>query len=222
MDNKALVNNIKSLCKNNDISISQLEKELYMSPGLISRWVKSTPALDRIVDIANYFNTTIDALVRSSDDEKDNSQLIDTLITTLYNKTTEADIEWFVYDANIAIQESVDIKKMLLPINQENTDFFYCIVNEGGFVFAVRHYSGDDIKLFLYTFADQYSFLELTCDDVDKMTQLYTYLIKRLGKKLNQIKTNNFINNFIYQSNFSENSTVNNDKVTMLPNAVNE
>ena len=63
MNNQLLVNNIKKLCKDRNVSISTLEKDLFMSPGLISRWAKTTPTLDRVVEIANYFHVYVDYVV---------------------------------------------------------------------------------------------------------------------------------------------------------------
>lgn len=63
MDNELLVKTIRSLCKKNNISISQLESDLNFGAGLISRWTRSSPSLDRIIDIADYFHVTLDEVV---------------------------------------------------------------------------------------------------------------------------------------------------------------
>lgn len=61
-----LVRNIRNICKEKGITITQLEKDLGFSPGLISRWNKSTktsPAFDKIVDIIEYLGVTYDELM---------------------------------------------------------------------------------------------------------------------------------------------------------------
>lgn len=63
MDNELLVKSIRELCKKNNIAISQLESELNFGAGLISRWVKNSPSIDKIVDIANYFHVSLDEVV---------------------------------------------------------------------------------------------------------------------------------------------------------------
>ena len=63
MDNEQLVKSIRQLCKNRNIAISQLENDLNFGAGLISRWSKNSPSIDKIVDIANYFHVSIDEVV---------------------------------------------------------------------------------------------------------------------------------------------------------------
>ena len=66
MDNELLVKSIREICKSNNITPSQLEAELGFGAGLISRWTKSSPSLDKIVDIADYFNVPLDKVVGRS------------------------------------------------------------------------------------------------------------------------------------------------------------
>lgn len=62
MNNEQIVNTIKSICKEHDITITKLEETLGMSQGLISRWNKSDPSLSKIIDIATYFDISLDDL----------------------------------------------------------------------------------------------------------------------------------------------------------------
>jgi len=65
MDSKMIVDSINILCKINNISISQLEKDLNFKPSLIDSWNNSLPTLDEIVDIANYFEVSLDDLIKN-------------------------------------------------------------------------------------------------------------------------------------------------------------
>lgn len=64
-NNDLLVKNIKKKCEEQGISISELERKLNFSHGLVSRWTKSeiVPGLDKLESIAKYFQITIDALL---------------------------------------------------------------------------------------------------------------------------------------------------------------
>ncbi len=95
MDGSLLVENIRALCKKNKISITKLEADLFLSPGLISRWSRNVPALDKIMDIADYFNVSLDELVGHS---KGASDLTGRLLITLENRTLSADITWEILD----------------------------------------------------------------------------------------------------------------------------
>ena len=65
MDSKMIVDSINILCKINNISIYQLEKDLNFKPSLIDSWNNSLPTLDEIVDIANYFEVSLDDLIKN-------------------------------------------------------------------------------------------------------------------------------------------------------------
>ncbi len=54
MESMTLLNNIPKLFSDNELSISQLEREFYMSSELILCWTKNVPTLDRILDIAHF------------------------------------------------------------------------------------------------------------------------------------------------------------------------
>ena len=92
MDNELLVKSIRKLCKENNITPAQLETKLNFGAGLISRWSKSSPSIDKIIDIADYFNVTLDEVV-GRDIELNNSQDNDLLIS-LIQMTNSKEIKW--------------------------------------------------------------------------------------------------------------------------------
>lgn len=63
MYNKMITDSIKVLCKEKEISISQLESDLNFKPSLIDGWSSIDPSLDEIVDVANYFQVSLDDLI---------------------------------------------------------------------------------------------------------------------------------------------------------------
>lgn len=95
MDNELLVKTIRTLCKDNNISVSQLENDLNFGAGLISRWTKSSPSLDKIIDIADYFHVTLDEVVgRNQKTIDDENQDFISLLTKL---TQDHEIQWSNY-----------------------------------------------------------------------------------------------------------------------------
>ena len=58
-----MLERIKELCKTNNIPISKLEEELNFSSGYIYKLDKSSPSIDKINKIADYFGVSIDYLV---------------------------------------------------------------------------------------------------------------------------------------------------------------
>lgn len=219
MNNQILVNNIKKICKDQNISISVLEKDLFMSPGLISRWTKTTPALDRVLEIANYLQVSLDTLIGNANETTTNDKTIYQLISKLYNKTTNADLEWKIFNPNNS-DESLYAKIISSIAVEHYKDCFYCNVNHGYFILTIT-YNDNQKDLSLYVLADQNSVPELKCSDNEKLYNLYNYLLKRLSKQLNTMKTNNFIDNFINQDD-SEVSLPNNVTILPINSAVNE
>ena len=55
--------NISSLCKKRGISIAGLEKAIGLGNGTIRGWVNSSPTVDRLVAVANYFGVTVNDLL---------------------------------------------------------------------------------------------------------------------------------------------------------------
>ena len=196
MDNKLLIENIRKLCQEHKVSISQLERDLYMSPGLISRWSKNTPTLDRIIDIAEYFGVSLDTIAPVNSTSSNNGKTINQLLTFLYMQSTQADLEWNIFDINNPPYEAT-FPHTHTPENFFHSDSFYCNINNGYFFFAIE-YDSPRIILSLYALADRHSYPELICPDFDKLENLYTYLTKRYGKQLNNMKTNAFIHTVLH------------------------
>ena len=56
--------NIQALCKRKNISVGKLEKELGFSNGSIYKWNKSSPTVDKLKIVADYFGVTLDYLAK--------------------------------------------------------------------------------------------------------------------------------------------------------------
>ena len=51
-----LVEKIRALARQRDLSLPQLEQELGLGNGTISRWRSSSPNTEKLQKIADYFN----------------------------------------------------------------------------------------------------------------------------------------------------------------------
>lgn len=56
--------NIKELCEKKNITIKQLERELEIGNGTISRWDQSSPTVENLQKVAKYFKVSLDKLLR--------------------------------------------------------------------------------------------------------------------------------------------------------------
>ena len=55
--------NVVKLCKDKNISVAKLEKELCIGNGTIKRWEKSSPTVENIQKVAGYFGVTVDSII---------------------------------------------------------------------------------------------------------------------------------------------------------------
>lgn len=94
MNNELIVNSIKALCQEHNITITKLEETLGMSQGLISRWNKSDPSLSKIIDIANYFKISLDEVTGYR------NIINDKFINKLLLQTTNEILKWCIYNNN--------------------------------------------------------------------------------------------------------------------------
>ena len=63
-----ILSNIARLCKENGISIAKLERELGFGNATIRGWGSSSPNVDNLKKVADYFGVTIDSLIAATHD----------------------------------------------------------------------------------------------------------------------------------------------------------
>jgi len=59
-----LIDNVRALCKEKGISLFALERELNIGNGTVAKWGKSSPRVETVKLVADYFGVTVDELVR--------------------------------------------------------------------------------------------------------------------------------------------------------------
>ena len=73
-----LYEQIKELARLRKISIAQLERDLDLSNGSISKWSNNTPSIDKIEKVANYFGVSVDYILgREVPEWADKKDIID-------------------------------------------------------------------------------------------------------------------------------------------------
>ncbi len=150
MNNEQIVNTIKSICKEHDITITKLEETLGMSQGLISRWNKSDPSLSKIIDIANYFNISLDELTGYK------NTINDKFIEKLILETSNQNLIWHKYTNNETVpkQYSNPYFEQIDFLDQNDArEYFECHVElsyfskiRNGYISIYCYYENDNIK----------------------------------------------------------------------------
>ena len=62
-----IVDNIRALCEQSNMTIAALERAVGIGNGVIARWNNTTPRLDKAKAVADYFGVTLDSLVSGTD-----------------------------------------------------------------------------------------------------------------------------------------------------------
>ena len=58
-----LLDNIKKLCSQKRISLSQLESDVKLGKKTVFRWNEVSPSVDKLKRVADYFGVTVDELL---------------------------------------------------------------------------------------------------------------------------------------------------------------
>ena len=61
-----ILENITRLCKEKGVSIARLERETGISNGTISRWGVSSPTVNNLKAVADYFGVDLDDLTKEN------------------------------------------------------------------------------------------------------------------------------------------------------------
>lgn len=61
-----IFSNIESRCAERGINISQLERNVGLANATIRRWANSSPTVENLKKVADYFGCTIDELLESN------------------------------------------------------------------------------------------------------------------------------------------------------------
>lgn len=59
----SIVEKIQELCTQKGITLTGLERELNIGRGIIKRWASSSPNMDNIQKVADYFHVSVDYLL---------------------------------------------------------------------------------------------------------------------------------------------------------------
>jgi len=62
-----LVARIQNLCDENGITVKQLGENVKLGNGVIGKWGTSSPKLENLLKVAEYFNVSLDYLVGTTD-----------------------------------------------------------------------------------------------------------------------------------------------------------
>lgn len=179
MDNELLVKSVRDLCKKNNMTPSQLENELKFGAGLISRWAKSSPSIDKVIEIANRFQVTLDEVVGR------NQNINDEFLSTLYSSTENKQTIW------LPVNEVKDYPvSIILEMEEYNEDIYtvtqYCTRyrNSCIIIYCYHKYNRilQPITLSLYIQTSQKGEVSLQPYDKEELKPLWIKILNSLDE----------------------------------------
>ena len=63
----AVFENISILCRKNKISIAKLERDTGLGNATVRGWARSSPTVDKLKAVADYFGVTVDELLQETE-----------------------------------------------------------------------------------------------------------------------------------------------------------
>lgn len=228
MNNEQIVNSIKTLCQENNITITKLEETLGMSQGLISRWNKSDPSLSKIIDIANYFKVSLDEVTGYK------NIINDKFINKILSQTANEILKWCIYNNN-----DNEPKQYFKPTDNNNYNFisqedandyfnshtelsYYTHINNG-FVSIYCYYEYNDItaptdiKLFIQP--NENASLILQDYTKDQLLPLWLKILYSLNEAApDEIKAEELKNSFISENDSKTFSSVKSKDLSTILN----
>lgn len=215
LNNKLLIENIKKLCNQHNIKITNLEKELGFGAGIISRWGNDAdPSLSKIIQIADYFHVSIDEVVGY------NQSLNDEFLNKLYHQTEEKLISWKLVTNN-STTEYPNIKLFDVGADEyqqydeeEYGQKHYVAKYNGGYIIMYSFYKYDfllkPVSVRMFIQPTQESYLVEQHYPENTLTKLWIKILNSLGNDApDEVKVEEFKNNFILNnSKLNSRSTI--------------
>lgn len=201
MDNEIVVSSIKRLCKSNNITVGELEKTIGLSQGLVSKWLKTTPSLDKIIDIADYFHVPLDEVIGRN--QFDTS---DMFLKMLYEKTNKKHQKWYINSDKCCPTVKIPYDETLE--GRFNQISYYTEYNNG-YIIIYCVYEPDFLltprELELYIQPSYNSDRILQSYSTEELKMLWVKILNNLDNVPDEVKAEDFKNSFINESLLKDN-----------------
>lgn len=216
MNKETVVNSIRELCKNHNITPTKLEEDLGFSQGLISRWKDKNPTLDRIIDIADYFHVTVDEVIGRG------TNFNDLFLDYVYNKTNDKEIIWNINSLQKG-NNKIDVPGVSDYYNEDTHTAISYYTKYKNAIFLInclsKHYQTiNPEELNFYIKPDDKSELVYQDYQTDQLKPLWLAILNNLDEEApDEIKVENIKQQFVnanLKANFKELDYIKNDNET--------
>jgi len=136
MDNQKFVANVRAICKAKGLSVSQVENALGWSAGLISRWNKACPSIEKVAELIAYLGVSFEELLGDSQSAGETGSI--QVVEKLVEQTRKGEAVWHPCreDANavelIAMLEKDEASPELSYFYAYHKGYFFLVMVENG------------------------------------------------------------------------------------------
>lgn len=205
MNRNIIIQNIKYLCASKGIPISQLEKEISVSPGFLTRMSTSYPSIEKIVAVAKYFKISIDTLLGLNNNIS--FPIANSFIEKLIEDTAKRKIRWDSFEFKDIRLKSDKIPRSLLDFNpveylitgkEVENEILFAYFRGGYLQLAHLEYLNDKQINKLYIKADEMSEL-VQIDNIsdDDVSRLYYDAVVSYEVDKSYVKARDFMDNYV-------------------------
>lgn len=209
-----ILDRVKKLCSDRDISVGDLEKELELSNGSIYKWIKTTPGAYKVEKVADYFNVSVDYLLGKvpfkNEDETVTSICIASVRYVMNNRAdfdpvfTRSTMDYYFdlfYESNNRLCKYID-RLFTLYKNRDNriTDLEYFELSNILFKDIKYDNKNYDGLIYLIDFNDVGGAVKLDLNEIPKFTKQSIEFNNSLLYKIRDKKEDDYIT---YTSIFS-------------------
>jgi len=99
----SIIERIQMLCDKKGTTLIGLEREIGLGRGTIRNWNKSSPSIDKVQKIADYFHVPIAYLTGEENDEKDIARTMDKIKRQLLTE------QGLMFDGEILDEETANL-----------------------------------------------------------------------------------------------------------------
>lgn len=149
VDNQRFLFNVRQACKEKGITVSQLESALGWSQGLISRWSKTSPSVDKLIELVNYLGVSYERLLGGGKSDTSESPA-SSIGQKLAERTRRGKIVWKPCEGDsvaaglVGMISEGDCLADLAYCTTYEDGYFFLVMAEGDEVYAPRLYLSPD------------------------------------------------------------------------------
>ncbi len=192
MNNQKFVANVRGICKAKGLSVSQVENALGWSAGLISRWNKACPSIEKVAELIAYLGVPFEELLGDSQNAGEGESI--RVVEKLVRQTKKGEIVWQ------PCREDVNAAELITMLEQDeiSPELAYFYAYHKGYFFLVMAENGKlPLSLRLYLSPDRNTIPCLESDDVEGLAPLLRAVDRELYQAWAVSKANQFRQEFL-------------------------